>query len=70
VVADHNIGCPSLAVDQDPDLTADFKRELANGLGEFRRDDIIGLGSSTIKIGQAADLACLESADISIDFDR
>ena len=50
MVAHHDIGVAALAVDQDPDLTADFKGESANGLCEFRRDDESRWGSPTIKI--------------------
>lgn len=70
VVSHHDIGGPALAVDQHPDLAADFKRESANGPGEFRRDDVSRWGSSTIKIGQAANLVGLQSTRMSLDFDR
>ena len=39
MVADHDMCYPALTVDQETDLTADFKRELGNGLGEFWRDN-------------------------------
>jgi hypothetical protein len=70
VVSHHDIGGPALAVDQYSDLAPDFKRESANGLGEFRRDDVSRWGSSTIKISQAANLIGLQSARMSLDFDR
>jgi len=70
MVSHHDIGGPALAVDQHPDLTADFKRESANGLSEFRRDDISRWGSSMIKTGQAANLVGLQSTRVSLDFDR
>ena len=70
MVSHHDIGGPALAVDQHPDLTADFKRESANGLGEFRRDDASRWGSSTIQIAQAANLVGLQSTRVSLDFDR
>ena len=70
IVSHHDIGGPALAVDQHPDLTADFKRESANGFSEFRRDDVSRWGSSTIKIGQAANLVGLQSTRVSLDFDR
>ena len=69
VVADHYMGYPALAVDQETDLTADFKREPANGLGEFRRDDKGRRGSATVEIVQAADLVCLQSARLSVNLD-
>ena len=66
----HDIGGPALAVDQHPDLATDFKRESANGLREFKRDDVSRRGSSTIKIAQAANLVGLQSTRMSLDFDR
>ena len=66
VVADYYMSDPASAVDQETYLTADFKRELANGLGEFRRDDIGRWGSATVKIVQASDLVCLKSARLSV----
>ena len=68
VVADYYMGDPASAVDQETYLTADFKRELANGLGEFRRDDKGRWGSATIEIVQAPDLVCLQSARLSVKF--
>ena len=70
VVADDYMGYPALAVDQEPDLTADFIRELANGLGEFRRDDKSRCGSATVEVLQAADLVCLQSAHLSVNLDE
>jgi hypothetical protein len=35
VVADHDMGNPTLAVNQKTNLAADFKRELRDGLGEL-----------------------------------
>jgi len=69
VVANHYMGYPALAVDQETDLTADFKRELANGLGEFWRDDKGRCGSATVQIVEAAELVCLQSARLSINLD-
>ena len=69
VVADHYMGYPALTVDQEPDLTADFKRKLANGLGEFWRDDKSRCGSATVQVVQAADLVCLQSACLSVNLD-
>ena len=48
MVADHYMGCPAEAVDQETDLTADFKRELSDGLCEFRRDNKGWCGSATV----------------------
>ncbi len=70
MISHHDIGGPALAVDQHPNLTAGFKREFANGLSEFRRDDVSRWGSSAIKIGQAANLVGLQSTRVSLDFDR
>ena len=36
MVADHYMSCPALPVDQETDLTADFRRELSDGRCEFR----------------------------------
>ena len=69
VVADYYMSYPALAVDQEADLAADFKRDAANGLGEFRRDDKRRRASATVEIVQAADLVCLESACLSINLD-
>ena len=69
VVANHYMGYPALAVDQQPDLTVDFKRELANGFGEFWRDDKTRCGSATVEVVQAADLVCLQSARLSVNLD-
>lgn len=69
VVADHYMGYPALAVDQETDLAVDFKREPANGLGEFRRDDKGRRGPATVEIVQAADLVCLQSARLSVNLD-
>ncbi|HID29980.1 MAG TPA: hypothetical protein EYP19_08245 [Desulfobacterales bacterium] len=48
MVADHYMGCPALAVDQETDLTADFRRELTDGLCEFCRNDKGWCGSATV----------------------
>ncbi len=66
MVADHDMCYPALTVDQEADLTADFKGELANGLGKFRRDNRSRWASPTVEIVQAADLACLQSTCLSI----
>ena len=69
MVANHDMCYPALTVDQEADLTADFKGELANGLGKFRRDNRSRWASPTVEIVQAADLACLQSACLSIKLD-
>jgi hypothetical protein len=62
------MGYPALAVNQETNLAANFRRELGNSLGELRRDDEGRFGSSAVEIVQAADLVCLESACLSVDF--
>jgi hypothetical protein len=66
VIANHDMGYPASTIDQQTDLTADFMRELGNGLGKFWRDDKSRWGSPTIEIVQAADLVCLQSACLSV----
>ena len=48
MVADDYMGGPALAIDQETDLTVDFRRKLADRLGEFRRDDKGWCGSATV----------------------
>ena len=57
VVANHDVGGASSAVNQHAYLTADLKRQLAKGLAEFWRDDIGGWRFATIEVFKAADLA-------------
>lgn len=59
VAADYYMGYPALAVDQETDLAADFKREPGNCLGEFRRDNKGRCGSPAVEVIQAADVVCL-----------
>ena len=69
VVANYYMRCPALAVNQETDLTADFKREPGNCLGKLWRDNKGRCGSATGEIIQVADLVCLQSARMSINLD-
>jgi hypothetical protein len=50
MVANHDMGYPASAVDQEADLTADLIRELGDGLAKFWRNDKSRWGSATIEI--------------------
>ena len=67
VTAHNDVGDPSLAINEQADLASNFKRELADGLGKFRRDQKGRGGSATIQVVEAADLICLESACLSLN---
>jgi len=70
VIADHDMGYPALSVNQEADLTADFKREFGNGLGELWRDDKGRWGFPAVEIVQAANLARLQPTCLSIKLDE
>jgi hypothetical protein len=63
------MGNPTLAVNQETNLAADFKRELGNCLDELGRDNKGWRGSTTVEIVQAADLVCLQPACLSVNLD-
>ena len=67
VVANHDMGNPTLAVNQETNLAADFKRKLGKRLAELWRNNKGGRGSATVEIVQAADLVCLESTCLSVN---
>ena len=69
MIANQDMSNPTSAVNQETDLTADFIRELCNSLGNFWRDDKSRRGFSTVEIIEAANLACLQSACLSVDLD-
>jgi len=69
MAANHDMCYPALTVDQEADLTADFKGELANGLGKFWRDNRSRWGSPTVELVQTADLVCLQSTCLSVYLD-
>ncbi len=50
MVANHDMGYPASAVDQEADLTVDLIRELGDGLAKFWRNDKSRWGSATIEI--------------------
>jgi hypothetical protein len=50
VIANHDMGYPALAVNQETNLAADFRRKLGNSLGELRRDDKGRFGSPAVEI--------------------
>ena len=67
MIAHDDMGDPSPAVDEQTDLASNFKRKLADGLGKFRRDQKGWRGSAAVQVVQATDLACLQSASLSLN---
>jgi len=53
------MGGPPLAINEKTNLSANFKRKLADDLGKFRGNNKGRWGSATVKIFQTADLVCL-----------
>jgi len=69
VVANYYMRYPPLAVNQETDLAANLKRKPGNCLGKLWRDNKGRCDSAAVEIIQAADLACLQSARMSINLD-
>jgi len=63
------VGGPPPAINEKTNLAANFKRKLADGLGKFRGNNKGRLGSTAVKIFQAANLVCLQSARLSMNLD-
>jgi len=61
------MGGPPLAINEKANLSANFKRKLADGLGKFRGNNKGRWGSATVKIFQAANLVGLQSARLSMN---
>lgn len=64
------MGYSAPAIDQKSDLTADFRRDLGDRLGKFRRDDESRRGFPSVEVIQAANLICLQSACLSVNLDE
>ncbi len=50
MIANHDVGYPASAVDQEADLTADLIRQLGDGLAKFWRNDKGRWGSAAVEI--------------------
>ena len=66
VVTDDGEEDLTLAADDDPYLTSDFKREFGEIAGELRRDDFLRRDPSPVDTLQGLDLARLKPVGITV----